>query len=142
VLALVERERGEELAVELLRQRAHLRQHLPSLRRHDDDLATAVLRIAAALDEACFLELVEQADELPAVVAERIGDRALGLALALGERREDRVVLRVDAGVGVGLVRLFLRLHAEALQEEKRGGDQRLGDLVLHDAKKCSASYG
>ena len=54
--------------------------------RELDDVAAAVVRVAAPLDEALLLELVEQADELAAVVAERVGDRALRLARALVER--------------------------------------------------------
>ena len=48
-------------------------------------MAAAVVRVAAALDEALLLELVEEPDELAAVVAERVGDRALRLARALVE---------------------------------------------------------
>ena len=59
-----------------------------------DEVAAAVARVAAALDEALLLELVEQADELAPVVAERVGDRALRLARALVEREQDGVVVR------------------------------------------------
>jgi len=45
----------------------------------------AVVGIAAALDQALLLELVEEADEPAAVVAERVGDRRLRLRRALLE---------------------------------------------------------
>ena len=61
-------------------------------------MPAAVVRVAAALDEALLLELVEEADELAAVVAERVGDRALRLVRALVEREQDRVVVRVEPG--------------------------------------------
>ena len=48
-------------------------------------MAPPVVRVAPALDEALLLELVEQPDELAAVVAERVGDRALRLVRALVE---------------------------------------------------------
>ena len=51
-------------------------------------------RIALALDETGLLELVQQADEPAAVVAERIGDRRLRTAGPLVEQRQDRVVVR------------------------------------------------
>src|SRR6185437_14416138 len=110
--------------------------------RRDDDLAATVLGVAPALDEAGLFHLVKQADELTAVVIEGVRDRALRLALALGERREDRVVVRMDAGVGVGALRLLLRLHAEALDQKDRGGEELFRNAIFHDVEKCSGDYG
>ena len=82
-------------------------------------------RIAPALDQPDVLELVEQAHELPLVVAERVGDRALSLVGATVERSQDREVVRVQAALLVGRHRLALGGEAEAL-EQKRG---RLDEL-------------
>ena len=60
-------------------------QRLLAGRRQTHDLASPVAWIAPPLHEAPVLELVEQADELAAVVAERIGDLPLRLARALVE---------------------------------------------------------
>ena len=61
-------------------------------------MAAAVVRVAPALDQPALLEPVEEPDELAAVDAERVGDRALRLARALVEQREDAVVVRAEAG--------------------------------------------
>ena len=66
------------------------------------------------------LELVEQADELTAVVAERVGDRALRLARPFVEHGQDRVVVRMKAELLVGRERPFLGGHPEALEQEER----------------------
>ena len=66
-------------------------------------MPAAVDRIALALDEAGLLELVQQADEPAAVVAERVGDRGLGAAGALVEQGQHRVVVRARADGLVGL---------------------------------------
>ena len=97
-----------------------------------DDVPAAVVRVAAALDEPLLLELVEQPDELPAVVAERVGDRALRLARALVEHEQDRVVVRVQPRLLVGGHRLLLRAEAEALEQERRGGEQLVGQPRVH----------
>ena len=65
--------------------RSPARASLPA-RREADELAAAVGLVAPALDEALLLELVEEADEMAAVVAERVGDLALRLAHALVEQ--------------------------------------------------------
>ena len=77
-------------------------------------MAAAVVRVALALDEALLLELVEQADELAAVVAERVGDRALRLARALVEREQHGVVVRAEARLLVGVHRLLLGERSRA----------------------------
>src|SRR5215831_8620075 len=79
-----------------------------------------VCLVAAALDVTLLLEFVEDADELAPVVPERIGDRGLGLASSFVQKREDSVVLRVEAGWLEGLEAAFLDGHAEPLQEERR----------------------
>jgi hypothetical protein len=55
--------------------------------------------VAPALDEPALLELVQQSDQLAAVVAERVGDRALRLCVSPREHEQDRVVVRVQAGL-------------------------------------------
>ena len=87
-------------------------------------MAAAVVGIAAPLDEAALLELVEEPDELAAVVAERVGDRPLRLAGALLEEREHRVLLRAGADGVERLVGPFLDGEAEPLQQIRRAGEQ------------------
>ena len=103
-------------------------------------MAAAVGRVAAALDEARLLELVEEADELPPVVAERVGDRALRLARALVEDGEDRVVVRVQPRLLVGAQRPLLGRHAEALEQEERRRDELLGEALGERAVLWSRS--
>jgi hypothetical protein len=86
-------------------------------------------RIAASLDEPALLELVEQADELAAVVAERVRDRPLGLARALVEHGQDGVVIRVEAGPLVRRDRALLRCEAEPLEQERGRRDELLREL-------------
>ena len=57
-------------------------------------MAAPVGGVAAALDQPVLLELVQEPDQVAAVVRERVGDRCLRLAVALLEHREDRVVVR------------------------------------------------
>src|ERR1041385_4733239 len=73
-----------------------------------------------------LLELVEQPDELPAVVAKRVRDRALRLVGVLVERDEDRVVVWAQAALLVGTHRVLLRREPEPLQEERRRADELL----------------
>jgi hypothetical protein len=81
--ALLGAERGEQLLLDASRAGAQVLERAPAGVGERDDVAPAVGRVAAALDEAALLELVEQPDQLSAVVAERVGDRALRLARAL-----------------------------------------------------------
>ena len=87
-------------------------------------MTSAIPRVAPALDEALPLELVEEPDEVTAVVAERVGDGRLGLALALVEQREHRVVLRIQSRRLECGERALLDGHAEPLQEEGRAEEQ------------------
>ena len=70
-----------------------------------DEVPPAIGRVAAPLDQLARLEVVEQADEVAPVVAERVGDHRLRLARLLGEQREHRVVVRAEARRLVGLQR-------------------------------------
>ncbi len=90
-------------------------------------MAAPVVRVAAPLDELALLELVEKADELAAVVTEDVRDRALRLARALVENRENRVVVRREAGLLVGRHGPFLRREAEALQQKRARFEQLVG---------------
>ena len=58
-------------------------------------MPAAVVRVAAPLDEPTLLEFVQQPDQLAAVVAQRVRDRALRLGRAFAEHEEDRIVVRV-----------------------------------------------
>ena len=62
-------------------------------------MSTSVIGISAALDQPSLLELVEQTDQLAAVVAERVGDRTLRLARALVEHERGS-----RSGTGAGPV--------------------------------------
>jgi EmrB/QacA subfamily drug resistance transporter len=92
-------ERGEKLLLDPLGDRANALKLLLALRRELDDVAPPVLRIAPALDQPTLLESIEHPHELAAVEAQRVGNRSLGLADALGEKGEHRVVVRVESGL-------------------------------------------
>ena len=77
-----------------------------------------VVGIATALDQPALLELVEQPDQLAAVVAQCVGDRTLGLARALAEHGQDSMMVGMEACLLVRLHRLLLGAEAEALEEE------------------------
>src|SRR5581483_12457026 len=130
LLSLPGVERSEEFVLDLLCRRAEARERLPALGRHLDDVAAAVVRVTPALDQTRALELVEQPDQLPAVVAERIGDRALRLPLPLVEEGEDRVVVGVEPDLVVAGERLLLRCPAEPLEEEHGGEQELLGQAL------------
>ena len=87
-LALVGVERREELVLDPLDDRTEPRELALPVRCQQDGVAPAVLRVALPLDQAALLETVQQPDELTAVEAERVGDRPLRPALALGDERE------------------------------------------------------
>src|SRR5512133_2504011 len=120
LLAFAVTQRGKKVGLDTGRELAQLVQRLAPGGRHLDDLATPVGLIALPADEARILELVEQADELALVPAERVGDRALRLAGALVEHRKDRVVVRMEAGVVERAVALLLGGHPEPLEQEHR----------------------
>src|SRR3954447_9378224 len=117
LLAFLVRQRHEEVVLDAGRELAQLVQHLAAGRRHLDDLPSPVSLVALPAHEARFLELVEQPDELALVVAERVGDRARRLARTLVENGEDRVVVRVEAGVVERAEALLLSRHPEPLEQ-------------------------
>ena len=90
-------------------------------------MPASVVGIATALDKPALLELVEQPDQLPAVITERVGDRALVLARPFAEHDQDRVVVRVKARLLVRLHRPLLGRKAEALEQESGRRDELLG---------------
>ena len=124
LLTLLGVERGEELVFEAPGERAELPERALAVGRDADDLTAAVVGIALALDELLLLELVQQPDERAAVVAERVGDRSLRLGRALVEQRQDRVVIRAEAGLLVLVQRALLRGKTKALQQEEGGSDK------------------
>ena len=87
-------------------------------------MAAPVDRVAPAFDESPLLEVVQKADELAAVVAERVGDPALRLARALVEEREHRVVLGRHPGLLERLEMTLLDHEAEPLEQEGRALQQ------------------
>src|SRR4051812_41989598 len=60
---LLRRERRQELVVEAARDATVLGEHLLACLREADEVAAPVGGVAAALDEAVLLEVVEEADE-------------------------------------------------------------------------------
>src|SRR5512133_2859828 len=116
----------EELVLEVARERAQPPQRALPLCRELHEMAAAVIRVALPLDQAALLELVEQADELAAVVAEGVGDRALRLVRPLVERDQDPVVVRVEAFLLVCLHPTLFRGEAQSLEQECAGSDQLL----------------
>jgi hypothetical protein len=113
-------------------------------------MATPVVRIALPFDEAALLELVEEPDQLAAVVAEGVGDLALRLWCTLADDEENRMVIRVQPLCFVGFERALLDGKAQALQQERRRPDELIGQLRrrprgwgcdIH-AKKSSAPNG
>jgi EmrB/QacA subfamily drug resistance transporter len=151
--ALLVAERSEEILFDLPREGAHLSQRLLPLGRQADDVAAPVLGIAPAFDEPSVLQLVEEPDELAAVVPEPVGDRPLRFARALVHDEQDRVVIGVKADLLVRGQRALLRREAEAFEEKRcrcheLGGETRgplyLGGLrarCVH-VKKSSADNG
>jgi hypothetical protein len=117
-------ERREEVVVELSCERTEASQSLLPFGGQADDVAPAVVGVAAALDESLLLELVEQPDQLAAVVAERVGDRTLRLTRALAEDEQDRMVIRMKARPLVGLQRLILGCEPEPLEQKGRRCNQ------------------
>src|SRR5690349_21341997 len=101
-------ERNEELRFETLREAAQTLERAASRRCHAHDLPPPVGGVALPFDEPLLLELVEQADELALVVAERSGDRALRLARAFVQHRENRMVVGMEPELVVGRERALL----------------------------------
>ena len=114
-------ERIEEVVLDPLRESAQPLQRPLPVRREADDVPTAVVGIATALDEPLLFEFVEQSDELAAVVPQCVGDRALRLGRSLIQHEQDRVVIRMEAGPLVGLHRPFFRGEPQALEQERCG---------------------
>ena len=73
---LVRVEGRQEVVFETARELAEPLQLAPSVCGQLDDVPTAIRRVTAAGDEPARLQLIEQPDQLAAVVAEGIGDRA------------------------------------------------------------------
>jgi hypothetical protein len=69
---------GEELVFELAGEAAEAFERLASPGCHPDELASSVVGVASALDEAGVFELVEEPHQLALVVAEGVGDCPLG----------------------------------------------------------------
>jgi hypothetical protein len=91
-------------------------------------MPAAVVRVALSLDETMLLELVQQPDQLAAVVAERVGDRALRLAGALVEHEQHTEVVRVEARLLVGGHPAFLGGEAQPLEQERGRGHELCGE--------------
>src|SRR3954451_10222898 len=116
--ALLRLERREQLVVEAARDCTVLGEYLLPRGREAHEVATAVSRVASALDEAVLLEVVEETDERAPVEAERVGDRRLRLARSLVEDGEDAVVQRRGADDLERLVAAVLAGPAEPLEQE------------------------
>jgi hypothetical protein len=97
------------------------------LRRDSDEMPAPILRVTAALNEPSLLELVEKADELAAIVTERIGDGALCFMRSLAESDQHGVVVRVKPNLVVGLHRPLLRCKTKTFEKERRGFNKLFG---------------
>src|SRR4051812_19007552 len=115
-------QRGEELVLDRLHDRAQPRELPLAVSGERDGVAAAVLGIAAPFDQAALFQGIEQSDELAAVYLKRVGDRRLRLARPLGEEREESVVVAAEAGVVELLHRVLLDREAEPAQQEQRAG--------------------
>ena len=91
-------------------------------------MAAPVLRIPAALDQAALLQVVEHADELAPVEAERVRDRGLARARLLTDHREDAVLVHREARGLEFLDRPALDRVAEPPQQEDGAGKELLGE--------------
>ena len=130
-------ERIEEVVLDPVRESAQPLQRPLPVRRETDDVSATVVGIATALDEPLLFELVEQSDELAAVVAQCIGDRALRLGRSLVQHEQDRVVIRMETSPLVGLHRPFFRGESQALEQERCGCDELLRQLEAPRAGVC-----
>ena len=88
----------------------------------------AVVGVPLPEDQAALLERVEQGNEPAGIDTQRSGDRSLRLADALGEDRQDAVVVKLEAGLLRGGDRLRLEAEAEPGQEETAARRKLLGD--------------
>src|SRR5436190_11840615 len=109
-------ERREELVLQAGGECAELPERALAVGRESDDVPAPVLRIALSLDEPPLLEFVEESDERPPVVAERVCDRRLRLGHSLVEQREDCMVVRAQARPLVFVEGALLRGEAEPLE--------------------------
>src|ERR687898_2853007 len=91
-LAILRVERREELLLEALGDRTELGQGLPAGGSELHQMASAVDRVTTPFDQTALFELVEHADQVAAVVTERISDRRLCFPRSLGEKRQHPVV--------------------------------------------------
>src|SRR5438105_3921781 len=96
-LAALGIEGGDDVLVQPFDQRAELAELPPARRGEAHDVPPPVVRVPTALDQPAFLEGIEEADELAAVDSQRVGDRRLGLALALAQECQDAVVVRAES---------------------------------------------
>jgi hypothetical protein len=110
----------------------------PAVGREADHVPAAVLRIAPALDEAFCLEVVEDADELAAVDAEDVGDRRLGLAVALPEQGQEAVLVGLEAHVLERPECLRLQHQAELGEQEASAREQ----LARHAGRQLDLRFG
>src|SRR4051794_23520437 len=139
LLALRGVERSKELVLQPRGERAQPRECALAVARQADEVSAPVVGIALALEEALLLELVEQADERAAVVAERVGDRRLGLGHALVEQRENCVVIRAQTRLLVLVEGVLLGAEAKPLEQDEARRAKLCGqaaavglDLSLH----------
>src|SRR5262249_29166543 len=102
-----------------------------------DHVAAPIVRVALPDDEAALLERVEECDETARVEPERVGDRRLRLAVALGEDGQDAVVAELLAGLLDAGGRLRLYVHAEACEQEAAA----LGELLCHPSHRARGDW-
>src|SRR5690348_6035665 len=96
-LTLFTVQRSKEFFVDQLDDGAQPAQRPFPLGSEADEMAAPVARIALPLEQSALLELVQQPDQVAAVVAEHVGDHRLRLGRLLVEQREHCIVIRAQA---------------------------------------------
>ena len=89
-------------------------------------VAAPVVRVSLSRDQAALLERVEERDEPAGIERERVGDRCLRLTGALGEDRQDAVVVGVEPFFFDSFSRLRFEGEAEPGEQEAAAGDEFL----------------
>ncbi len=94
---LVGVECGQEIGVVLVGGALGAGEQFPCLGREEQGVGAAVAGVAATLDEAAGLEVVDEPDHLVAVDAHRVGELLLGSPVGVGEVGEQAEVPRAQA---------------------------------------------
>src|ERR671935_624714 len=137
--ALLRVQPAEKLVLHRLRRALGRGQAGPPFLRDLDDVPPAVLRIAATNDQAVGLEVVEQADELAGVDADRVDQRLLARGLSAHLEQHPEVARREAARLQRFRVPALGRA-SDLHQQHPRGrrvAPEELVRLLLGDLTRC-----